>query len=120
MVTLRLKSKLWLVDENDRIIFGEGRKEILENVERTGSLNQTAKTMKLSYKGVWSKIRATEKYLNEKIVHTDRREGSRLTERGKELLKHYTILQERCFQAEHTIFESMFGDNRQKSGAVKK
>jgi len=57
MGPLRLLSKQWLVDENGEIIIGEGRKEILETIERTGSLNQTAKIMKMSYKGVWSKIR---------------------------------------------------------------
>jgi molybdate transport system regulatory protein len=50
---------------------GEGRREILENIEKTGSINQTAKIMKMSYKGVWSKIKATESYLRIRIVDTD-------------------------------------------------
>ena len=50
MGPLRLLSKQWLVDENGEIIIGEGRQEILETIERTGSLNQTAKIMKMSYK----------------------------------------------------------------------
>ena len=45
MVSLKLRSRQWLVDENDNIIIGDGRREILENIEKTGSLNQTAKVM---------------------------------------------------------------------------
>ena len=56
MVELRLRSRQWIVDEHGNIIMGEGRKEILETIDKTGSINQTAKIMKMSYKGVWSKI----------------------------------------------------------------
>ncbi|MGD9032213.1 MAG: ModE family transcriptional regulator, partial [Desulfobacteraceae bacterium] len=62
MVSLKLKSRQWIVDEHNNIIMGEGRREILENIEKTGSINQTAKIMKMSYKGVWSKIKVTEGY----------------------------------------------------------
>jgi len=60
MVLLKLESRQWIVDNHGDIIIGEGRKEILEHIEKTGSMNQTAKLMKMSYKGVWSKIKATE------------------------------------------------------------
>ena len=68
MIPMKLLSKQWIVDENNNIIISEGRKEILETIERTGSINQTAKIMKMSYKGVWSRIKATEEYLKGRIV----------------------------------------------------
>ena len=67
-------------------------RKILDNIEKTGSINQTAKMMKMSYKAVWSKIKATEKHLDTLIVHTDRKEGSRLSKEGKELLEKYRLL----------------------------
>ena len=91
MVPIRLKSRQWIVDENDNIIFGEGRKVILEHIEMTGSLKQTAKILKMSYKGVWSRIKATEAYLQEKIVDSNRKEGTKLTKAGKNLLKKYIL-----------------------------
>ena len=75
MASLRLRSRHWIVTEKGEIIIGDGRKEILENIEKTGSINQTARIMKMSYKGVWSKIKASEIYLNAKIVDTDRKRG---------------------------------------------
>ena len=79
MKNLKLRTSQWIVDEQNNIIIGNGRAIILENIEKTGSINQAAKAMKMSYKAVWSKIKATEKHLNTTIVHTDRKEGSRLS-----------------------------------------
>ena len=108
MAKLRLKSSQWIVDENDNAIIGKGRMEILDNIEKTGSINQTAKMMKMSYKAVWSKIKATEKHLNAVIVHTDRREGSRLSKEGKELLEKYRLLKKECLSADDSIFNAIF------------
>ena len=108
MAKLRLKSSQWIVDEHNNAIIGKGRMEILDNIEKTGSINQTAKIMKMSYKAVWSKIKATEKHLNTVIVHTDRKEGSRLSTEGKELLEKYRLLKKECLSADDRIFSHIF------------
>ena len=108
MANLKLKSSQWIVDENNNIIIGEGRAKILENIEKTGSMNQAAKLMKMSYKAVWSKIKATEKHMNACIVHTDRKDGSRLSQNGKELLKKYKLLKTQCMSADDQIFGGIF------------
>ena len=97
MPKLKLRSNQWIVNEHNDIIIGEGRVEILRNIERTGSINQTANMMKMSYKAVWSKIKATEKHLETRIVHTDRKDGSRLSKEGKELLEKYRLLKKGVF-----------------------
>ena len=108
MTNLKLRSSYWIVDDMGNIVIGKGRAEILENIEKTGSINQAAKVMKMSYKGVWSKIKATEKHLNRKIVHADRREGSRLTSQGKALLEKYRQLEKSCMQSDDDIFNKIF------------
>ncbi|MFH1241634.1 MAG: hypothetical protein V1689_04650 [Pseudomonadota bacterium] len=113
MVLLNLRSRHWVVDEQGRIIIGEGRKEILDNIEKTGSINQTAKIMKMSYKGVWSKIRTTEKYLNKRIVSADRKTGTFLTKEGKDLLEKYRLLKEKCTKDDNRTFNRIFsGEER--------
>ncbi len=72
MPDLRLKSRQWLEDSHGNIIMGEGRQRILELIERTGSINQAAKLMRMSYRGVWGKIKATEEHVNKRIVLTER------------------------------------------------
>ena len=108
MVTLELRSSHWIVDQNSNIIFGKGRMEILETIERTGSINQTAKVLKMSYKTVWSKIKSTEKHLQVKVVHSDRITGTRLTPEGRHLVKMFAKLRKQCLAADDRIFESIF------------
>ncbi|MBN2032130.1 MAG: LysR family transcriptional regulator [Deltaproteobacteria bacterium] len=108
MVDLALRSRHWIINEKGDIIIGEGRSEILENIEKTGSLNRTAKIMKMSYKGVWSKIKVTENYLKVRLVATDKTRGSSLTQEGKELLEKYHILKAKCLEADDKIFRRVF------------
>jgi len=108
MSKLKLRSSQWIVDEDNNIIIGEGRAKILEHIEKTGSMNQAAKMMKMSYKAVWSKIKATEKHMNACIVHTDRKDGSRLSQDGEELLKKYKLLKAKCVSADDKIFGGIF------------
>ena len=108
MAHLKLRSSQWIVDENNNIIIGEGRAKILEHIDQTGSMNQAAKLMKMSYKAVWSKIKTTEKHMNVCIVHTDRKEGSRLSQEGKELLEKYKLLKAQCMSADDKIFSGIF------------
>jgi molybdate transport system regulatory protein len=109
MAKLRLRSRQWIVDDKGDIIIGEGRAEIFKTIQSTGSINQTAKSMRMSYKGVWSKIKVTEDYLKIKLVETDKKRGSELTEEGKELLEKYNRLKERCLEADDRIFREIFG-----------
>jgi molybdate transport system regulatory protein len=108
MAKLKLKSSQWIVDEDGNAIIGKGRMEILDHIEKTGSINQTAKIMKMSYKAVWSKIKATEKHLDTVIVHADRKEGSHLSKEGKELLEKFRLLKKECMSADDDIFTTIF------------
>jgi molybdate transport system regulatory protein len=108
MAELKLRSSQWIVDADNNIIIGEGRARILEHIDQTGSINQAAKLMKMSYKAVWSKIKATEKHMNACIVHTDRKAGSCLSRDGKDLLKKYNQLKAQCICADDEIFDGIF------------
>jgi len=108
MGSLTLKSRQWLEDENGNIIMGEGRQRIFQLIEETGSINQAAKLMNMSYRGVWGKIKATEQHLKKRILITERRNGSRLTEYGKDFLAAYVQLKNECIKADEAIFTETF------------
>ncbi len=108
MLKMRLRSRQLLEDTNGNIIMGEGRQRILELIEQTGSINQAAKLMRMSYRGVWGKIKATEEHLSKRIVITERRHGSHLTEDGKRLLMNYARLKTECLKADEKIFRDIF------------
>ena len=87
---------------------GNGRMQILYSIDRTGSINQTSKEMKMSYKAVWSKIKSTEKNFGKPVVHSDKKTGTRLTDEGRSLLEKYRQLKKCCMQTDDTIFEDIF------------
>ena len=108
MKEIRLKSSHWIVDKKNRIVMGEGRMLILDRIEATGSINQAAKSLGMSYKTAWSKIKSTETHLKIKLLDTDRNLGSRLTKEGKKLLEDYRKLKAACVSADDKIFQNIF------------
>ena len=83
---------------------------ILQSIDRTNSINKTAKELKMAYKTVWSKIKSTEKNFGKPIVLADKRKGTTLTQDGRTLLEKYRQLKQRCIQADDIIFEDIFSD----------
>jgi molybdate transport system regulatory protein len=96
------------LNNNGDIILGSGRMKILESIDQTGSINKTAKELKMSYKTVWSKIKSTEKNFGKAVVLADKKTGTVLTEDGRELLKKYRELKQRCITADDLIFDDIF------------
>jgi len=107
---MKLRSSQLIVSDDGEIIMGKGRMEILDSIDRTGSINRTSKEMKMSYKAVWSKIKSTEKNFGKPVVHADKKTGTKLTDEGRKLLEKYRQLKKRCIQADDTIFEDIFLD----------
>jgi molybdate transport system regulatory protein len=105
---MKLRSSQLIMNDDGGIIMGKGRMEILDSIDRTGSINQTSKEMKMSYKTVWSKIKSTEKNFGKPVVHADRITGTRLTVEGRNLLEKYRQLKDSCMKADDAIFEDVF------------
>lgn len=83
-----VRSKVWIVNADGEVVFGSGRYRILETVERLGSLNAAAKELHMSYKGLWSRITATERRLGWSLLIRDK-SGSRLTPKAVDLMKRF-------------------------------
>ena len=105
---LKLKSSHRIVDDQNRIIMAEGRMELLEAIVSTGSINQAAKQMGMSYKSAWSKIRSTEDHIQTKIVSSNKAHGTRLTPAGESLLASYKQMKQQCLAADDRIFDRHF------------
>jgi molybdate transport system regulatory protein len=110
MERLSLRSSYWIVDQDGNIVFGKGRMEILESISRTGSINQTAKELKMAYKTVWSKIKSTERHLQAKVVHADRQHGTHLTPVGIQLVERFKRLRTECIKADDQAFDTIFSE----------
>jgi molybdate transport system regulatory protein len=109
---LKIKSKSWIVDEAGGVVFGPGRLHILEAVERDGSIHSASPTLRMSYRAVWGKIKATEERLGRPLVARrtggPKGGGSELTPFGKAVLERYRQMQERINRAADEIFKDFF------------
>ncbi|HUL37014.1 MAG TPA: LysR family transcriptional regulator [Thermodesulfobacteriota bacterium] len=103
--------KIWL-DHNGKA-FGKGPYELLKRVEKTNSLNEAAHRMGMAYSKAWKLIQTMEKrlgfsLLNKKIGGLSGG-GSRVTPKGKELMKRYGQFEEEAKKAIEKAYQKHFG-----------
>ncbi len=85
---MRVRFKVWLEKEGEPII-SEGKYRLLKEVERTGSIQEAARNLGLTYKRAISQIKTMEERLGYKVLERRRGKGAKLTEAGKELVRVY-------------------------------
>jgi len=96
--------RLYILSNGKRVL-GKGGAQILDGIDRLGSLTATAKSLKMSYRFVWRYLRRTEDRLGEPVIVT-RRGGKRAEERkggggaeltptGKNLLSDYRAMEKK-------------------------
>lgn len=87
------KIKLWLVNESDEAVLGEGLAKLLETIEKCGSISKASSSLNMSYRYALHRISLAEKRLGFKIVKRSRGGAlggfSELTSEGKALLVKY-------------------------------
>ena len=100
---MKIKSNLWFENEQ-KAFFGKGRIELLEQIDRHGSISKAAKAMKMSYKAAWDAVNEMNNLSAEPIVVRETGGkgggGTRLTARGHEYIRMYkeiSALQQKLF-----------------------
>ncbi|MDR2422634.1 MAG: LysR family transcriptional regulator [Deltaproteobacteria bacterium] len=93
---MKLFAKIFLGD-GDLYALGPGRVALLRATLKLGSLNKAARSVGMSYRWAWGRLKDSEKALGlELLASTSTRGKARgLTEQGRELLDWYTALEEK-------------------------
>jgi molybdate transport system regulatory protein len=93
-----LNGRLWMECDGNRF-FGPGPLELLERIDATGSINQAAKEMKMSYKKAWEIIGTLNEQSAKPLVTTQtggtKGGGSIISDEARELIAYYRLLRER-------------------------
>ena len=109
---LTIKSKVWVEDEGGKVVFGAGRLRILELVDQHGSIHAAAKELKMSYRAVWGKIKATEDRLGQPLVRRKpdgaRRGGSVLTPFARVIMDMFRQMQTLVEKEADNLFQNAF------------
>jgi molybdate transport system regulatory protein len=94
----RVNGSLWLEGNGTRF-FGPGPVELLQHIEATGSINQAAKKMGMSYKKAWEMVSRLNDIVGSPMVITatggEKGGGSSISEEAKQLIDYYLSLRER-------------------------
>lgn len=94
MKKLDYRFKLWMVNENNEAIFGDGLARLLEEIEKHHSVLEAAKNLGMSYRYALHRISLAEERLEESLVKRLRGGAngggsSEVTAFGKNLTKRY-------------------------------
>jgi len=85
-----------LVEAGGIVIGGKGLAELLEEIEKSGSLRKAAAKMNMNYKRAWMKIKMAESKAMIPLVERKRgRRGYSLSSAGREFLEAYRSMEER-------------------------
>lgn len=115
----KLRTKMWIADASGDVIFGMGRVKILTAIDRHGSINSAAKSLKMSYRAVWGRIKATEERLGRQLVVRttggSSGGGSSLTPYAKKLVKSFLEFREQMLrQADDRFNKQLLPELRKK------
>jgi molybdate transport system regulatory protein len=96
--TYRINGSLWMEFEEDRF-FGPGRVELLERIDQSGSINQAAMQMRMSYKKAWDMVTMVNTQSRHPLVilHVggERGGGAEITNEARELIAYHRLLRKR-------------------------
>jgi molybdate transport system regulatory protein len=111
---MKVKFKIW-IEQDGNVAFAEGRRMLLEAVERLGSLNAAAKELGMSYRAAWGKIKATEKALGLKLLDVTTGGkgggGAKLTNEARQLVSSYNNYLKKMNKVVEKEFKLMFKQN---------
>jgi molybdate transport system regulatory protein len=104
--------KVWLESEG-RYAFGFGISEILQAVDRAGSIKQAASDLDKSYRYVWGRIKAAERVLGRPLVLTQVGgkgvQRSSLTPLARQLMTDFLALRRHLMDVAQGEFAQFFG-----------
>ncbi len=106
--------RLWLAGEDESSPFGQGRWQLLQAIEREGSLRAAAASLEISYRKAWGDLKATDRALGVQLLAAHRGGSAggdtRLTPAGQAWLRAYDGFRKRVARAVDRAFAASFKD----------
>ncbi len=96
---MRLKVKLWIENEDENLVFGDGKNLVLQYLDSTSSIEETAKELKMSEENVFKHLQILEDNNKEEMIlrtqslKKNSKASYRLTAEAREILQTYQIYQ---------------------------
>ena len=101
--------KIRLSREPEANGFGKGIVQLLEGVERLGSINKATGEMGMAYSKAWKIINAVEKEFGILLIARDGARGSALTPEAKEMISRYHEINDAAQKAALEVLNKYYG-----------
>ena len=109
--------RLWIENEEGEQLIGEGILELLQEIDKTGSLNQASQQLNMSYRTAWGKVEKAEERLDLELVIRRAGGGSTggttLTDKGRKLIAKFSELKGAVGAEVENKFSEIFSDFKQ-------
>ncbi len=111
-VSLHIRTKTWIENDRQELLFGKGKTEILELIEQEGSIAGAAEKMGMNYKKAWTHVKILRDNIDDELVVAQKGGGGKggtiLTPKAGELIKKYSQLQEEIEAFANKRFRELF------------
>jgi molybdate transport system regulatory protein len=95
---LNIEFRVWFYAGNEKLL-GKGRVELLERIERTGSINSASKEMKMSYRQAWQMVKEMNERAKQPLVEIQKGGksggGAQITKAGQNAIKVFRTLEKK-------------------------
>lgn len=105
-----IRSKIWIEDADGNVVFGDGRYRILEMVDRVRSLQKAAKELKMSYRALWGRIKASEERIGQPLVAREGK-GSCLTPFARQLMDQFQKLKHNVLDESDKVYDDLMSEH---------
>jgi molybdate transport system regulatory protein len=115
------------IDLGENLAFGPGKAQLLELIEKTGSIRQAAIEMDMSYRRAWLLLRETEAMAKMPVVTAQtggkKGGGTTLTPSGRALVECYRMIEKQAERSTlsqlHKLVEMTKRDIKEAGGSRK-
>lgn len=109
---MQIKVKVWIEDDEENLVFGGGKTQILEHISQTGSISKASSNVGMNYRKAWSHLKVLEKYIEDELVICKKGQGegsgTTLTPKAQELVNRFRELNNEVREFTKDRFEELF------------
>jgi len=106
-----LRPRIRIVSDDGTIILGPGKADLLEAIQRTGSIRAAANELDMSYMRAWTLVKLMNAVFRSPLVEKVRggsdQGGAQLTERGAKVLAIYLRMEKDASRAADTAWREL-------------
>lgn len=119
---MKAKVKVWIEDNENNLIFGGGKTQILEFIDETGSISEASKKVGMNYKKAWTHIKILQEYIDDELVIVNKGRnsgGTKLTPKAKQIMENFRVLQADIKKYSQQRFNELFLTDNDKINCTK-